>query len=112
MVATRYESDQGTIHPIRVGSQSFATGGGPPAGQINSDIRAKVSKTNREYGLRPRKIVIAKNVGTEVDPVQKYAQVPILALATWESAPYQIGSPFTYNLTADWTIVSRLPEDY
>lgn len=112
MPITRYEGDNGQIHPIRVSPQTFAVSGGPPAGATTSRIKAKMSKTNREHGLRPRHIIIAKNVGTEVDPVQKYARIPILTLDTFNSAPYSEGAPFTYNLTADWTIVSKESEDY
>ena len=85
--------------------------GGEATGAVDSSIQAKVSKTNKELGLRPRMIVIAKTYGTAPDTFQRYARIPILTLATWNSDPYQVGSPFSYRASAGWTIINRLEED-
>lgn len=63
-VRSRYESDAGTVHPIRVQPETIAmtlggTANGVPAGAVNSGISARVSGGRRQLGLTARKVTIA-----------------------------------------------------
>jgi len=107
-VSTKYEADSGDIHPIRIGDENVAFAGAAPSGEIDNDIRVKVTKTNREFGLRPRYVVLARTVGTTPNDFKRYKRVPMLTQQAWEDAevPIEIGGD-------NWTeIVSKEPEDF
>ena len=61
---SKYESDTGYIHPIRVQPETLAltlasTANSAPTGVISSGISARVSNGNRQLGLKPRHVVVA-----------------------------------------------------
>lgn len=111
---TRYEANSGEIHPIRVQEETVdATFGGSanaaPAGTTTSDISARVSKTKREYGLRPRMVVVefsgAAPAGYEEGNLYR---VPILQASTYNAI--NVGNTGTY-LGSSVEVVSKLPEE-
>jgi hypothetical protein len=58
---SKYEADSGNIYSIRVQPETIsATIGGTanaaPAGAIDQEVSAKVSKGNRGYGVKPRTV--------------------------------------------------------
>lgn len=108
---TKYESDSGDIHFIAL-SPDFATAAGtPPTGAINNDIKAKVSKSNREYGIRPRGVRLSRTIGTAPDTFKKYTFLPVLTPTAFGGAGFQLGATVTIG-TTDYVVVSRNPEDY
>lgn len=69
-VRSRYESDAGSIHPIRVQPETLAmTLGGstnsPVTGAIDTGISARVSGGRRQIGLTARKVRIQFVEGAE-----------------------------------------------
>lgn len=110
-VSTKYESNDGEIHSIGLSADRAAVAGTAPTGAINNSIKAKISKTNGEYGLRPRGVVLTRTVGTAPDTFKKYAFLPVLTAAEYNSAAFAIGVEITIGLIV-WTIVSKVPEDY
>lgn len=106
-VSTRYQADNGDIHPIRLSLETAAAAGAAPTGDITSPIRAKVSKTNREFGLRPRGLVLSRDVGTAPDIVKRYKFLPILTATAFQNPP----GGYTINGVA-WEVVGKEPEDY
>lgn len=111
MINTKYESDEGTVHKIRLTSKALAAAGTPPAGAINHGLQVKVSKTTREFGIKPRGVRIAKSFGTAPDTFIKYRFLPVLTIANFSTAAFALGATITYD-GASWEVVSRMPEDY
>lgn len=72
MKNTKYKADGGSIHPIRVRQATYdAVLATEPTGEITSQVRAKISKSKREFGLRPRMVLIARTRGL--------VQIPLLS---------------------------------
>lgn len=97
---SKYESDGGDIHPIRVQPETIAAfANAAPAGAVSSDISAVVSLTRRQRGLRPRYI----SVKFTAAPPDGYAtgtvyKLPILTEAVFDGL--NIGGTGTYLGTA------------
>lgn len=108
---TKYEADDGTIHAIRLRPETVAIAGAAPGGAVDSSIKVKVTKSNREFGIRPRSITISQTKGTDPDTFKVYATIPILTEAAFAAAPAQLGAEVTYDGDT-WTVVSRNAEDY
>lgn len=108
---TKYESDDGDIHPIRISAKVLAAAGTAVTGAINNNIPAKVSKGNREFGLRPRGVRIGKLVGTDPDQFTKYAFIPVLQKVNYGTTPFVLGGSITYD-GSTWTVVGLVQEDY
>lgn len=110
-IRTKYQADDGTVHALRLSQAKSVIAGAAPAGAVNSSVKAKVSKSNREFGIRPRGVTIAMEVGADPDTFQKYAFIPILTETVYESAAYQLNANLTYDGDV-WQIISRVAEDY
>lgn len=113
---SKYEADGGDIHYIRLDAGATAVANNTaPTGAINSDIKCKVSKTNREHGLRPRMVRLRRRItagtGDTAVTASKYARVPILTEAAFSNAAFNIGAEVTYK-TQTWTVVGKVAEDY
>lgn len=108
---TKYEANDGSIHQLLLEPTRFAQAGTPPTGEIDSNIKAKVSKGDREFGLRPRGVRLARVVGTAPDTFRKYTFLPVLTLTAFASAAFNIGATITIDGTA-WEVVGKVPEDY
>lgn len=106
---TKYQSDEGGIHPISLDPGSVAAAGAAPTAAIDSQIRAKVSKSNKEAGLRPRGLRLARTVGAAPNEFVRYAFAPVLTPTAYEAATVQ--GTVTYQGDT-WTIVAKVPEDY
>lgn len=89
---TKYQANNLDIHPIRVQPETLALAKGAsantaPSGTITPGaLRAKVSRGNREYGLKPRAITVV----FDSSPPDGYAtgtfiRIPILQSSLWES---------------------------
>lgn len=111
---TKYEADNDDIHPIRCQPETLelAKGGttnSAPAGNITADaLRAKVSRGNREYGLRPRYL----NLVFDSDPptgykTGSYMRVPILKKSTFDAIAQD--DTVTY-LTKSARVAGKFPE--
>jgi hypothetical protein len=115
MSIKKYEADSGSIHRIRLGKGNAAvTANTEPTGAVDSNIRVKVSKSNREFGLRPRtvgltRVVTAGSGATELT-VTKRSSLPVLTATVFDSTPFAIGQTLTIS-TVVWTIASKNPED-
>lgn len=61
-ILSRYQADNGAIHPIRLQPETLAASIGTvnvaPTGTVTVGLRAKVSKTKRAYGLGPRTVTV------------------------------------------------------
>lgn len=111
MPRTRYEADSGQIHLLTLDTDRLAQAGAPPAGDTTSSIRAKVSKSNREYGIRPRGVRLGRTVGTEPDTFTKYSFLPVLTPTAFNGTGFSLGGTITIG-TITWEIIARVTEDY
>jgi len=111
MPRAKYEAESGDVHSMRLSAAKIALGGAEPTGAVDDNVVAKVSKSNREFGLRPRYVIIARVAGTAPDTFTKYANIPVLTQAAWNSAAFAIGVEISYA-GFTWEITARCPEDY
>lgn len=111
-----YQSTElaGSFMPIRVQPETLAlsVGGTANAGSetaINLPLRVNVSASSREYGVKPRRVVV--RFTDEANLPDGYTgedlSVPVLTQAAY--AAYTVGATGTY-LTKPVQILARLPE--
>jgi len=116
MARTKYEADAGTIHVLRMSAGRIAAAGNaPPAAEINSPIKAKISKSNKEFGLKPRGIRLNRTLtagsGANIVTSVRYAFLPILTKAIFDGATLAAETTITIGSIV-WTIGERVAEDY
>lgn len=110
-ITTKYEADNGDIHGITLSPDFEAVAGTAPTGTVSSPVKAKISKSNREYGLRPRGCRLSRIIGTAPDTFKKYTFLPVLTPSAFATATFAIGATITIGGVV-WTIVSKEGEDY
>jgi len=106
----KYESDAGTIHPLRLDSTRVSAAGTAPTGAQDSDVSAKVSKSTREAGLKPRGVRLVRTIGTAPNQFKRYTFLPVLTQTALDGAGFNVGATITIDGVA-WTVARRLPED-
>lgn len=111
LVTQRYTCDNAIVVGLRLSTEKAALSGTETASPIDNKIKPKISKSNQEYGLRPRYVVIARVVGTAPDTFRKYAQLPVLSVSDFATPTFAIGASITYKgLT--WEVIAQCPEDF
>lgn len=108
---TKYESDDGIIHPIRIATDRVAAAGTAPTGAVSSNAYAKISKTNREFGIRPRGVRLVRTLGTAPLTFKRYSFVPVLTAEAFDTDAFDPGAQVTVDGVA-WTVAGRVPEDF
>ena len=108
---TKYEANSGTIHRILLTPDFAAAAGTPPEGAVNSKIRPKVSKTDREFGIRPRGVTLSRTIGTAPDTFKKYAFLVVLTATDWNSAAYAPEAEITIG-SLTYKVVNQVDEDF
>lgn len=88
----------------------YAAAGTEPTGAVNAKGSAIVSKTKREFGLRPRGVVLSRLVGTAPDQFKKYSFLPVLLASEFGTGNFTEGSTITIDSVA-WTVTSLVEED-
>ncbi len=112
---SKYQADSNTVHPIRLKAAPIALQGDVSGLTVNSDVKVKISKTNREFGIRPRGVTLYREIsategGTTVTVV-KYTFMPVLTQAAYNAATLNPESSVTY-LGNTWKVLERKKEDY
>lgn len=107
----KYESDNETIHGILLEPSRLAKAGTPPSGEIDSPIKVKISKSNKEFGLRPRGVRLSQTLGTAPNTFKKYAFLPVLTVTAFNSSTFALGATIEID-SVNWTVVAKVPEDY
>lgn len=102
----------GGIAPIRVQPETLqATINGvandPPTGAVTLPVFVKVSKTRREYGIGPRKVLLRFPDGAFDDYTGDDIEIPVLQAST--AAAWTNGQTGTY-LGQNVEVVGRSPE--
>ena len=110
---SKYETNQGSIHAIRLQPETLAltigeTANTSPDGAVDSPFRARVSRSNGAYGLKPRTVTVrftaAPPEGYKAD--QTYT-LPVLQPTLWDTA--NAGTVCEY-LGVAGVVVSTSPE--
>lgn len=108
---TKYEADNGDIYSIRLSPSRASQAGTAPSGAVTSGIKAQVSKGNREFGIRPRGVTLARTIAAGDDIFTRYSFLPVLSLTEYNSAAYALETELEVG-DYTWTIVARKPEDF
>lgn len=111
LTTVKYEDKDGTVYALQLTAEFAIAAGTEPTGGVSSDIKPKISKSNREYGIRPRGVRLVRTVGTAPDTFKKYAFLPVLTQVEWLSGAYAPGAGINIGTTA-YTVVSRVDEDF
>lgn len=106
---TTYASDGGAVFKIRIGEDLYTALTTKSGGTVTQNSYVKISKTNREFGLRPRLAVLSRTAGTAPDQFVKYKRIPALTADDF-AGQLAIGQTITIGGTA-WTVVDNLQED-
>ena len=107
----RYLADSGQIHIGVMDADRIAIAGSQPVDPATSSIRVKISKSNREYGLRPRGVRLARTIGTPPETFVKYSFLPVLNGGDFETPQFGLGATKTYGGNT-WEIIGKVNEDF
>ena len=110
---SRYQANNGAIHPIRVQPETIAAvidgnANAAPAGAVTVGLSARVSQSRRAFGLTPRQVTLAWTgaVPDGYDP-RGTIRIPILTSANFDDI--NVGDTGTY-LGSGVTVVGKSPE--
>lgn len=110
-VRTKYQGDDQTIYALRLSPPFAEKAGTAPTGAVSSPIKAKVSKSSKEFGLRPRGVTLARTLGTAPDTFVKTTFLPVLTLTAFGTPAFALAAKITIDGT-EWEVISRRAEDY
>lgn len=108
---TKYEANSGEVYSIILTPEYAAKAGTAPTGAVTNDIKIKVSKGSKEFGLSPRKVILARTIGTAPDTFVKYSSLPVLTPTAFGTATYALNATIEIDGNT-WTIVGKKSEDY
>lgn len=116
MATKKYESDKGSIHNMRLSKKKAdVSNNTEPTGSVDSSIKPKISKSNREYGLRPRGVRLVREIsatqGNDTVTKNVYAFLPILKKDTLDGTNFSEGKDVTYD-GKTWKVLAQVQEDY
>lgn len=106
----KYTDGDGLVHPIRLSDKVAAAqlpAAASPGGPYDSLISADVQNSNREIGLRPRKVRLSRRVGTAPDEKVYYNTMPVVTQAGL-TALVAAGTVTIGGVT--WTVDGTIPE--
>lgn len=97
------------VQPETLSATDGTNANAAPAGPATLGITAKVSKTNREFGIKMRAVRLNFESGTPTGGVvSDQVIIPVMDPATF--AAWALGASITY-LTATWTVGKKFPEE-
>lgn len=104
-----YQSNSGQQYKLRLQTARAAEAGTPPAPGVAGRGSVRVGKSNREFGIRPRGVLMSRTIGTGNDASKKYSFLPVLTQSEWEDTDFATGVTKTINSVV-WTIVKSIEE--
>lgn len=106
-LVSKYLSDAGDIHPIRIQPEGSAANGTPPAGAIDNSISAQVGGSRRTYGLHARGVRLVRSIGSGDTAANRYNFYPVLTPTHFASL--NRGGTLTID-AVEWTISGKVNE--
>jgi hypothetical protein len=92
-------------------SDRIAVAGAAPGGAVDSPIKVKISKSNREFGIRPRGVQLRRPVNpTATDKIFR-SFLPVLTETAFNSNTFALDAQVTIGGVA-WKIIGKVQEDY
>jgi len=107
---TKYESDNGLIYAIRLQDARASLAGTAPTGTVDANSTVKVSKSTREFGIRPRGVRLQRVLGTAPNTFKKTTFLPVLTPTAFAEATFDVGATITISTVA-WTVLRKQEED-
>lgn len=104
---SKYEDDDGNIHRIRMSTARVTAAGGAPAGDVDDDLDAKISRGAREFGLRPRYLTLTRVVGTAPNQFRARTKLPVLTSTAFDG--FNAEDTVTID-SVQWTVAGKVPE--
>lgn len=110
-----YFSDSNSKYLIRLSQDKLNLfGNNAGVGQTATiPLRAKVSRSAREYGIRPREITLNKvtlvTIGGSQVTATRYAVIPVVRRQDFDGVA--LGSQVTYK-GQQWTVINKRGEDF
>jgi hypothetical protein len=89
----------------------IAVAGAAPGGAVDSPIKVKISKSNREFGIRPRGVQLRRPVNPGATDKIFRSFLPVLTETSFNSATFALDAQITISGTA-WKIIGKVQEDY
>jgi hypothetical protein len=107
-VLSKYESDAGTVHPVKVQPSTITAWNAAPTAAYNAP-QVRVSGGKRRIGIKCRSVALAQNIGAAVNGFQpiRVIRVPVLDPTAFEAL--DIGETVTYNTTS-WRVYGKTKE--
>lgn len=112
----KYETDEGSIFNVLLDDNSGveAVIGSPPSGEYTENMTIRVSKNNKEVGIRPRQVLLTRSIGgTTADAnclvmtATRYKRIPIPTKARWDAIA--LNAKFTIGGT-EYTAAKKINE--
>ena len=104
-----YQANDGEIYKLKIDSSAVTAAGGS-AGSPTSQVFVKNSKGNREYGIRPRQIILADiEFTTGGRKASVYRYLPVTTEAAWNG--FDEDGSVSINGTT-YSVVGKRDEDY
>jgi len=111
MAITKYLADNDSVHKIRMAANRIAVAGAPPAGAIDSPVAVKISKSNRQVGIRPRGVRLSRPVNPAATDKIFYSFLPVLTPTALDTPAFAIDATITIG-GVQWKVLSKVNEDY
>jgi len=106
---SKYENDDDGIHRVRTTTERVTAGGPAPAGDVDQEIDAKISKPNGAFGLRPRYVSLSRIIGTSPNQSRVRTTLAILTKTAFDA----IDKDDTISIgSTAWTVVNKHNESY
>ena len=88
--------------------------GTPPAGEYTENMTIRVSKNNKEVGIRPRQVLLTREIGGNTDDANclvmtatRYKRVPIPTESRWDAIA--LNAKFTIGGT-EYSVAKKINE--
>lgn len=112
----KYQTNNGSIFNVLLDDNTGVDAliGTEPSGEYTENMTIRVSKNNKEVGIRPRQVLLTRSIGTGtadsnclVMTAQRYKRVPIPTETRWDNIA--LNSKHTIGGT-EYTVAKKINE--
>lgn len=116
MAKKKYQGEDGLVYSLSLSAKKAAVANNTePTGNVTSNVKPKISKSARESGIKPRGVILTKELTATQGEVTVTKTVrtflPILTKAVLDGDKFKKGTAVTYD-GASWTVQAQVQEDY